>query len=139
MLDEQSPTRHIPLHLNEYTISWTWQTQDERMKNYKGATCAWNERDGVYGKMDGDCNLLPSANVFHLLNAYGVGNIHVDFSERPKPGRLRHPRPEDGKPRLLLLINESQMDSKTVTVRKKLIWQPWPVNVPYPDIHCSFS
>ena len=92
MLDTVSPGRRIPIQLNEYNISWTWQTQDVRMKNYMGAvfdaialtsmakagataTCAWNERDGVYGKMDGEYNLRPAANVFHLLNAYGIGNI----------------------------------------------------------------
>ena len=127
MLDEVSPARHIPLHLNEYNISWSWQIQDPRMKNYLGAifdalaltsmardgaeaTCAWNERDGVYGKMDADYNLRPSADVFHLLNAHGVGNIvatTVGGSDRIAAFAVQGPRPGD---RLLLLINESLND-----------------------------
>jgi xylan 1,4-beta-xylosidase len=127
MLDEASPARHIPLQLNEYNISWTWQTQDERMKNYKGAifdalaltsmakagaeaTAAWNERDGVYGKMDADYNLRPSADVFHLLNTYAVGTIvptTVTNSDRVSAFAVRA---ANGGSRLLLLINESLTD-----------------------------
>ena len=127
MLDEVSPTRHIPLQLNEYNISWSWQIQDPRMKNYEGAifdalamtsmadagaegTCAWNERDGTYGKMDADYNLRPSANVFHLLNLYGVGTIAattVKNSDRVSAFAVQNP---DQGTRLLLLINESLTD-----------------------------
>jgi len=87
ILDELSPSRHIPLYLDEYNISWTWTNNDPRMQNHKGGvfdalamvyaadngadgTTAWNEMDGVYGKMDGSYNLRPSARVFHMFNNY---------------------------------------------------------------------
>jgi xylan 1,4-beta-xylosidase len=130
MLDEESPSRHIPVDLNEYNISWSWQIQDERMKNYKGAifdalaltsmakagaeaTCAWNERDGVYGKMDADYNLRPSADVFHLLNTYGVGTLvptTVADSDRVSAFAVQG----SGGSRLLLLINEAMTDHAVV-------------------------
>ncbi len=92
MLQEESPDRPIPAHLNEYNISWDWRLRDKRMTSHKGAvfdalalvaavsngaaaTNAWNERDGVYGKMGTDYALRPGAHVFHLFNRYLVGDV----------------------------------------------------------------
>lgn len=88
-----SPNRIIPAMLGEYNISWTWETRDPRMTNHKGvvfdalsmvralsngaaATLAWNEKDGVYGKMDDQGNLRLSGDFLQLLNRYMVGE-HV--------------------------------------------------------------
>ncbi len=84
------PQRHIPLFMDEYNISWTWETRDTRMTDNKSAvfdalaiaaairsgadgTAAWNDKDGIYGKMDGADHLRPSAHLFSMLNSYGVG------------------------------------------------------------------
>jgi xylan 1,4-beta-xylosidase len=92
MLKEESPDRPIPAHLNEYNISWDWRIRDKRMTSHKGAvfdalalvaavssgaeaTNAWNERDGIYGKMGPDYRLRPGAHVFHLFNRYLVGDV----------------------------------------------------------------
>jgi len=93
IVDEESPDRYIPIYLDEYNISWTWTNNDPRMHNHKGAvfdalamiaslragadgTTAWNECDGVYGKMKAGCSeLQPNAHVFQLLNNYFVGSM----------------------------------------------------------------
>lgn len=103
MLTEVSPDRRIPIHLNEYAISWTWRTREPRMLNHKGAVfdalCfvefathqldvsnAWNERDGVYGKMDKNFGLRPAAHVFHYVNKWMMGDaVKVDSSD---PGKV---------------------------------------------------
>ncbi|MBD2101881.1 GH39 family glycosyl hydrolase [Leptolyngbya sp. FACHB-261] len=90
-LNQASPNRHIPVFLDEYNISWTWQTRDARMAGNKGtvfdalamveainngadATLAWNEKDEIYGKTDSRNALRPSAHMFHLFNQLLVGN-----------------------------------------------------------------
>ncbi|WP_309728951.1 GH39 family glycosyl hydrolase [Chamaesiphon sp. OTE_75_metabat_556] len=90
-LTANSPNRKIPAMLGEYNISWTWETRDPRMTNHKGivfdalsmvkslsngaiATLAWNEKDGVYGKMD-DRNKLRSGGYFlKLMNQLAIGD-----------------------------------------------------------------
>jgi hypothetical protein len=90
-LKTASPNRTIPAILGEYNISWTWETRDPRMTNHKGvvfdalsivralsngafATLAWNEKDGIYGKMDDQGNLRPGGDFLRLLNQYMVGD-----------------------------------------------------------------
>jgi hypothetical protein len=90
LLGAECPGRRVELHLNEYNISWTWRNRDPRMTNHKGAVVdalvliglarggadagnAWNERDGVYGKMDAAGTLRPAAHVFHLFNGALAG------------------------------------------------------------------
>ncbi len=91
ILKTVSPERHIPIFLDEYNISWTWETRDPRMTDAKSAvfdllviaasirggvdgTAAWNEKDGIYGKTDNDNRRRPAAQSFHWLNTYGVGD-----------------------------------------------------------------
>ncbi len=103
MLGKVSPDRRIPIHLNEYAISWTWETREPRMVHYKGAVfdslCfvefathqldvsnAWNERDGIYGKMDKNYELRPAAHVFHYVNEWMMGDaVKVETSD---PGKV---------------------------------------------------
>ncbi len=100
-LDQISPDRHIGLFVNEFNVSWTWETQDPRMKNHIGAVFdalamvelansgvdminAWNECDGVYGKMDSTFQLRPAAHVFHLFNKDLVGDVVESESSHPR-------------------------------------------------------
>ncbi|MBD1821719.1 hypothetical protein H6F51_04295 [Cyanobacteria bacterium FACHB-DQ100] len=90
-LKAASPNRTIPAMLGEYNISWTWESRDPRMANYKGVvfdalsiaqaltngaagTLAWNEKDGIYGKMDDQGNLRPGGEFLQLLNRYMIGD-----------------------------------------------------------------
>lgn len=90
-LKTASPDRTIPAILGEYNISWTWETRDPRMANHKGVifdalsiaqaltsgangTLAWNEKDGIYGKMDDQGNLRPGGEFLQLLNRYMIGD-----------------------------------------------------------------
>ncbi len=99
ILDTASPDRHIPLWLDEYNISWSWTNNDPRMHNEKGAvfdalamiyaqkngaqgTTAWNDYDGIYGKITGsDFALQPNAHTFQLMNNYFVGQTVEGISE----------------------------------------------------------
>lgn len=100
ILAEESPGRAIPAFLNEYNISYDYRKPDPRMKNHKGATFdalamiaavengaagtnAWNERDGVYGKLDGGSNLRIGAETFRLFNTYLVGDRVAAASSAP--------------------------------------------------------
>lgn len=100
MLDRISPDRRIEAHLNEYNIAWTWRTREPRMLNHKGAVFdaltfielsengidvgnAWNERDGVYGKMSSDYELRPAAHVFHAFNRWLTGQAVEALSSDP--------------------------------------------------------
>ena len=82
--------RELPGFFDEYNISWTWEARDPRMTDQFSAvydalvmtesanngvtsTAAWNECDGIYGKMDNDWNLRPAAQVFTIANREMVG------------------------------------------------------------------
>ncbi|ANE46422.1 hypothetical protein SY83_09190 [Paenibacillus swuensis] len=98
IVDQASPKRHIPIWMDEYNVSWSWTNNDPRMSNHKGAvfdaismiyaqrsgadgTMAWNEYDGVYGKMSGgDFAFRPSAHVYQLLNNYFTGDTVLALS-----------------------------------------------------------
>ncbi len=89
---DQTLGRKVPAFFDEYNISWTWETRDERMTNHFSAmfdalimakcanrgmtsTAAWNECDGIYGKMDNQFKLRPSATVFARLNRDFIGQV----------------------------------------------------------------
>ncbi len=90
LLKKISPNKHIPVILSEFNISWTWETRDPRMTNHKGGVFdaltyiattkagafsaqAWNEKDGIYGKTDGEDNKRPGALVLNGFNRYATG------------------------------------------------------------------
>jgi len=122
MLTREVPGRNIELHCNEFNISWTWKTKEPRMTNVKGAVfdalaliamkdagldvaCAWNERDGVYGKMDSEEKLRSPAHVYHFMNTLMVGDLHPASSSRPI--RVRAMAASSGGERTLMLVNWS--------------------------------
>ncbi|MDX6766124.1 MAG: hypothetical protein SFU85_04990 [Candidatus Methylacidiphilales bacterium] len=124
----ESPERKIELHCNEFNISWTWKTRDQRMTNIKGAVfdalaliamkqagldvaCAWNERDGVYGKMDDQEKLRPPAHVYHFMNSLMIGTLHPTVASRP--ARVRAMAASAGKRATLMLVNWSADPQKT--------------------------
>ncbi len=127
MLKRESPRRHIPLMLDEYNISWTWQTRDPRMTNHKGSvfdalamvhavrggadvTAAWNEKDGIYGKTDGQNRLRPGAHVFHLFNRYLVGDVVQADTSEPKAIVAFAVRDRKTRRRACLLVNRSNAE-----------------------------
>jgi len=99
ILREESPMKVIPAHLNEFNISYDFRNNDPRMQNSKGAafdalsliaaaqsgvaaTNAWNERDGVFGKMDAQNTLRVTGHTYHLFNKYLVGErVKVDTTD----------------------------------------------------------
>ncbi|MBC8134747.1 MAG: hypothetical protein H8F28_02540 [Fibrella sp.] len=129
LMEKVSPTRRIPVFLDEYNISWTWETRDPRMTNAKSGVFdaltmvattragldsaqAWNEKDGVYGKTDNGDNRRPGAEVFHLFNTYLVGNRVVTKSGNGAVVAYAVTNPQT-KRRSLLMINRTDA-SQTV-------------------------
>ena len=122
-LQKESPKRRVPVFLDEYNISWTWETNDPRMTNQKGGvfdalvmiaaaengadgTAAWNDRDGIYGKMDYENHLRPAAAVFRLFNTFLVGKrvaVGTDDAKAVAPFAIVN----GARLRSLLLVNRS--------------------------------
>ena len=126
------PGRPIPLFCDEYNISYTWETRDPRMTDIEGAvfdalalssavtggaagTAAWNECDGIYGKMDDQYHLRPSATVFHWLNMEMVGAVVSASSADPHSVAAYAVQTPSGR-RSLLLVNRSPQAQRITLV-----------------------
>ena len=126
-----SPKRRIPVFFDEYNISWTWETRDPRMTNVKGAifdalamvsavtngadsTLAWNEKDGIYGKMDDSYHPRPGMKTFSLFNRYLVGSLASAATSAPDAVVACAVQSAAPSRRSLLLINRSGHDRSVV-------------------------
>lgn len=135
LLDAASPRRHIESILDEYNISWTWETRDPRMRGAKGGvfdalsmaaalnggvdiTMAWNECDGVFGKMDPSYALRPGASVFHLFNNYLVGTCVASSTDDEKAVAVLAVLMGGSTGRSIALINRSP-SLRTVTIEEQ--------------------
>ncbi len=124
-----SPNRAIPVFLDEYNISWTYETRDPRMTNAKGGVFdaltfvavtragaasaqAWNEKDGIYGKTDARDVRRPGAEVLHLFSTYLIGDrvAAISGDNGVVAYAVMNPRT---KRRSLLLVNRSDR-SRTI-------------------------
>ncbi len=118
----------LPGFLDEYNISWTWETQDARMSNQfspvfdamlmtdlaqRGVqgSAAWNDCDGVYGKMDLEYNLRPAAILYARSNRDLVGTLCAVTAPADAPRLLAVKRANGS--RAVMLTNP---DLRTVTV-----------------------
>ena len=123
---EQKIGRKVELHFNEFNISWTWETRDPRMTNNKGtvfdalvmvhaaragvnAVNAWNDIDGIYGKMDNDMKLRPQAELFHVLNSRAVGTVRPVHGEDSAVTIFAVSHGKKGTP-FMLLVNPSNSE-----------------------------
>ncbi len=122
-VNAERPGRPLPVFCDEYNISYTWETRDPRMTDARGAvfdalamtgavthgasaTAAWNECDGIYGKMDDQYRLRPSATLFHWLNTDMVGAVVSAASSDPKTVAVYAVKTATRR-KSLLLINRS--------------------------------
>ncbi len=121
ILAEELPGRTIPVHLNEYNISWSWQVQDKRMTDARGAvfhasvlaavlaagadtTNAWNECDGIYGAFDAELHPRPTAQLLKQWNAL-VGPGQRVAVRHDQPDALLTLAMQRGRHRALVLVN----------------------------------
>jgi len=124
----EKPGRPIPIFFDEYNISADWETRDARMTNVKGAvfdalamtaavthgaagTAAWNECDGIYGKMDDRYRLRPSATLFHWLNADMIGAVVSTAGGDPQTVVAYAVKTAAGR-KSLLLVNRSPREQR---------------------------
>ncbi|WNR46820.1 hypothetical protein [Paenibacillus roseipurpureus] len=139
ILTAESPKRSIGLWLDEYNISWSWNINDSRMRNVKGAvfdalamiyahkngadaTMAWNEKDGTYGKIDSDNHLRVSAQVFHLFNSFLIGKQVVDKTSNEENIVSFAVKNADSKQYATALVNRGAEDR--VVQLSMLNWKP---------------
>ena len=117
------PGPPVPVFCDEYNISYTWETRDPRMTDIRGAvfdalamtgavsggaagTAAWNECDGIYGKMDDRYRLRPAATLLRWLNTWMIGAVVSAASADPHAVAAYAVRSATGR-RALLLVNRS--------------------------------
>lgn len=122
MADRTSPNWRILLAMDEYSVDYTYSSQETRQNTIFGAvwfasvlkhmseagvdiTASWNLKDGFYGLMDGANTLKPAAQVFAWSNRYLVGAVAKTSSDEPMVEAMAV-RQSDGS-RSLLLINKS--------------------------------
>lgn len=139
LLDRISPKRTIPISVNEFNVSWTWESRDPRMTNHKGAvfdaiamttlltngadsTVAWNDVDGIYGKMSRDFELRPSAHLYHVLNRNFIGNVVATQSSDPQRVVVFAVVQGNGAAPALMLVNRSGTEQE---VRASVFGQGW--------------
>jgi Glycosyl hydrolases family 39 len=138
-LTANSPNRKIPAMLGEYNISWTWETRDPRMANHKGvvfdalsmvkslsngavATLAWNEKDGIYGKMDDRNKLRSGGHFLKLMNQLTIGDYVATSTSNKQAIETFAVRNLDLGYRSCLIINRSER-SEQIQV-KFTDWSP---------------
>jgi hypothetical protein len=90
MLNAASPSKRIPLIHDEYNITANFRNDYPAMRTHQGATfdallmygaivsgtdwtAAWNEKDGIFGKMDDAYNPRVTMGTFRLFNTYLTG------------------------------------------------------------------
>ncbi|RMD73355.1 MAG: hypothetical protein D6820_18745 [Lentisphaerae bacterium] len=130
MLTHLIPDKNVELHLNEYNISWTWQTRDPRMRKMEGAVfdslvmsqcppaadvlCSWNECDEIKKKMDNQYTLRPGAHVQAWYSQFAIGDILTSESsdhEKVVSFLVRNNKGE----RVLFLTNRSE-ETQTIQI-----------------------
>ncbi|VEP18892.1 Alpha-L-arabinofuranosidase [Hyella patelloides LEGE 07179] len=115
------PERKVPLFLSEYNINYSWDSGETRQNTHVGAVwfasvfkhlaeaeidmaASWHLKDGIYGMIDPQNNLRPSARIFALAIKYLTGNVIQNESDRPFIEAL--PVQQQTGDRSLLLINK---------------------------------
>jgi xylan 1,4-beta-xylosidase len=71
---------------------------------------SWNLKDGIYGMMDQDNNLRPSATVFTWANKYLVGDVAKATTNQPSVEVLAVHQPDQS--HSLLLVNKGAKPAK---------------------------
>jgi len=87
------PEKKLEFHLNEYNMSSNWRHPESRMKANSGAMFdaymiiklteldgltmanAWDDMDGIFGKMNWKGELRAAAHTYHFFNNVFSGNI----------------------------------------------------------------
>lgn len=116
------PKQKVPLFLSEYNINYSWDSGETRQNTHIGAVwfasvfkhlaeaeidmaASWHLKDGIYGMINPQNKLRPSAKVFNLATKYLNGNVVKNESDHPFIEAL--PIQQKSGKRSLLLINKT--------------------------------
>lgn len=97
IFDALKSMTNLPIWYDEFNVGWSWDVAQEQQHNMCGAVydalsiarsldhgaavlCAWNEKDGSYGKMDMNNTFRPAAHSFHVFSHYTAGGMRVSTS-----------------------------------------------------------
>ncbi len=125
------PQRHIPLFLSEYNINYAWDSGEKRQNTYIGAVwfasvfkhlaeagvdmaTSWHLKDGIYGIIDPENHLRPSATVFSWGIKYLTGTVVKTTSDRSSIEALAV-KNDNGEASLLLINKSAQPQKLTFT------------------------
>jgi hypothetical protein len=117
-----SPNKYIPIHCNEYNLTWDWTYVDPRLHTNKMAvfvaltmfemirnggdiTNIWNEKENAFGMMDQSNQPYLPGHLFHLVNTFFMGNM-VESAETNSKNVFAFASC-DSETRSILLINRS--------------------------------
>jgi hypothetical protein len=122
ILRQEIPGRSVPDFMDEYNISWTFTNNDPRMQEWKGAvydalsmtaavkggseaSYAWNEADGIYGKLNNSFERRITTETFQIFQKYLVGSRVQDTVDDGGKNTLVAMAVKTGNRKSLLLIN----------------------------------
>ena len=128
-----SPNKYIPIHCNEYNITWDWNYIDPRLHTNKMAvfvalvmtemvanggdiTNIWNEKEPAFGMMSSSNQPYLPGQLFHLMNTYFMGEM-VASSETDRRTVVAFAS-RDSAARSLALINRSPSQQNVSLVFK---------------------
>ncbi len=122
IVNKYVPERQIPLFLSEYNINYAWDSGETRQNTHVGAVwfasvlkhlaeaeidlaASWHLKDNIYGMIDHQNNLRPSATVFAWAIQFLDGTVMQNESDRSTIEAF--PVQQNNGKRSLLLINKS--------------------------------
>jgi Glycosyl hydrolases family 39 len=127
IVNKELPERKIPLFLSEYNINYAWDSGETRQNTHVGAVwfasvlkhlaeaeidlaASWHLKDNIYGMIDRQNNLRPSATVFAWAIQFLNGMVMQNQSDRSMIEAL--PVQQNNGKSSLLLINKSAESAK---------------------------
>lgn len=131
IVQKHIPKRKIPLFLSEYNINYSWDSGENRQNTHVGAVwfasvlkhlaeaeidmaASWHLKDGIYGMIDPQNNLRPSATVFAWAIKFLKGKVIQNESDRPYLEALPIQR-KNGKHSLLIINKSSEYTNINLT------------------------
>jgi hypothetical protein len=127
IVNKYLPDRKISLFLSEYNINYLWDSGETRQNTHIGAVwfasvlkhlaeaeidlaASWHLKDNIYGMIDHQNNLRPSATVFAWAIQFLDGMVMQNQSDRSTIEAF--PVQQNNGKRSLLLINKSAESTK---------------------------
>lgn len=124
-LRQKLPNKRVETFLDEYNISWTWQTRDPRMGNNVGAVfqalvvkklaeagvtglTVWHALDNIYGLLSSDGAMRTPAHLFLWGRPLLTGQMAAVTSSNPTAAEALAVTAASGERSVLLIVEAGQ-------------------------------